>query len=401
MIGKGRCRCCRSVQYWRKPARGMAGVPRVTRLLSVLLVLGWQGPRRAVDTSGDRCHRAPARGQRSQPAGGVGQRCRQYRAAHVEWRRQLGAAGQPDNGPARFSRRRRHRCSDRLCSEHRSWPASRIYRTNDAGARWDLQFTNTDPEAFFDGMAFWDADHGVAVSDSVKGTFVIIRTDDGGRTWVRVKADALPQALPNEGAFAASGTSVAVFGPAARLDRDWRRRPGTRAAHDRRVGGRGRWPTRRFPPAASAGIFSIAFHDSLHGVIVGGDHAKEEQAIDNVAVTSDGGVTWAPPRGRGLSGFRSVVAPVPATAGTFIALGPRGGDISTDDGLTWSPMAGEGADTFSAAPGTSTGWAAGAGGRIARLTFGGVDCRSVQGAWTGRAEAPRPTRLPARALRAR
>ena len=98
---------------------------------------------------------------------------------------------------------------------------------------------------------------------------------------------------------------------------------------------------------------------------------RRSEAIDNVAVTSDGGVTWAPPRGRGLSGFRSVVAPVPATAGTFIALGPRGGDISSDDGLTWSRMAGEGADTFSAAPGTSTGWAAGAGGRIARLTFGG------------------------------
>jgi photosystem II stability/assembly factor-like uncharacterized protein len=123
----------------------------------------------------------------------------------------------------------------------------------------------------------------------------------------------------------------------------------------------------------SAGIFSIAFRDSQHGVVVGGDHAKEDQAIDNVAVTADGGVTWARPRGRGLSGFRSVVAHVPATNGTFIALGPRGGDVSTDDGQTWSPLAGAGADTFSAAPGTFTGWAAGAGGRIVRLTFGRME----------------------------
>jgi photosystem II stability/assembly factor-like uncharacterized protein len=249
--------------------------------------------------------------------------------------------------------------------------ASRIYRTTDAGARWDLQFTNTDPEAFFDALAFWDADHGVAVSDSVKGAFVIIRTDDGGRTWARVKAAALPQALPNEGAFAASGTSVAVFGQ--RLG--W---IGTGAATRARVlrttdGGRS-WQVADTPLRAgpSAGIFSIAFRDSRHGVIVGGDHAKEEQAIDNVAVTSDGGVTWAPPRGGRLSGFRSVVAHVPAIPGTFVALGPLGGDISSDDGQTWSPLVGDGADTFSVAPGTAIGWAAGAGGRIARLTLGAL-----------------------------
>ena len=252
--------------------------------------------------------------------------------------------------------------------------ASRIYRTNDAGARWDLQFTNSEPEAFFDAMAFWDADHGLAVSDSVKGAFVIIRTEDGGRTWRRVQAGALPAALPNEGAFAASGTSVAVL--SGRLA--W---IGTGAASRARVlrtsdAGRS-WQVADTPVRAgpSAGIFSIAFRDARHGVIVGGDHAEEDAAIENVAVTTDGGVTWAPPRGRGLSGFRSVVAHVPATAGTFVALGPRGGDISTDDGHTWGPLPGDGADTFSAAPRTGTGWAAGAGGRIARLVLRGPEVK--------------------------
>jgi photosystem II stability/assembly factor-like uncharacterized protein len=249
--------------------------------------------------------------------------------------------------------------------------ASRIYRTNDAGARWDLQFTNVDPDAFFDGMAFWDADHGVAVSDAVQGAFIVIRTGDGGRTWVRVQADALPPALPNEGAFAASGTSVAVF--AQRLA--WIATGAASRARVLRTTDAGRsWQAVETPVRAgpSAGIFSIAFRDSQHGVVVGGDHAKEDQAIDNVAVTADGGVTWARPSGRGLSGFRSVVAHVPATDGTFIALGPCGGDVSTDDGQTWSPLAGDKADTFSAAPGTFTGWAAGAGGQIVRLTFAGV-----------------------------
>ena len=35
-------------------------------------------------------------------------------------------------------------------------PASRIYKTTDAGADWTLQFTNEDPKGFFDAMAFWD-----------------------------------------------------------------------------------------------------------------------------------------------------------------------------------------------------------------------------------------------------
>src|SRR5262245_32130334 len=33
---------------------------------------------------------------------------------------------------------------------------SRIYKTGDGGQTWQLQFTNRNPKAFFDAMAFWD-----------------------------------------------------------------------------------------------------------------------------------------------------------------------------------------------------------------------------------------------------
>src|SRR5678816_1952516 len=56
----------------------------------------------------------------------------------------------------------------------------------------------------------------------------------------------------------------------------------------------------------SSGIFSIAFRDAKNGVIVGGDYTKEKEAVENVAITNDGGATWT--LGSGLSGFRSVVA---------------------------------------------------------------------------------------------
>src|SRR6266849_3379403 len=90
--------------------------------------------------------------------------------------------------------------------------ASRIYKTEDGGKTWTLQFKNEDPKAFYDAMSFWDAAHGIVIGDSVDGKFCILTTANGGRDWVRVPASGLPPALPNEGAFAASGTNIALVG---------------------------------------------------------------------------------------------------------------------------------------------------------------------------------------------
>src|SRR5262249_10263606 len=88
--------------------------------------------------------------------------------------------------------------------------ASRVYKTTDGGARWRLQYTS--PDAFLDAMAYWDASHGIGVGDSIDGRFQILVTSDGGTTWMPAPPAGLPPALPNEGAFAASGTNVAVYG---------------------------------------------------------------------------------------------------------------------------------------------------------------------------------------------
>jgi photosystem II stability/assembly factor-like uncharacterized protein len=246
-----------------------------------------------------------------------------------------------------------------------SGDSSRIYKTADAGRTWTLQFTNTDPKAFFDAMAFWDATRGLAFSDSVDGTLVILRTDNGGLDWTRVPADNLPQAVDNEGAFAASGTNIAVFG----RDEAWIGTSRSRVLHTA-DGGR-TWTAVSTPLASgqSAGIFSIAFRDARHGVVVGGDYRKEAEAIDNAAITSDGGRTWT--LVRGLSGFRSVVSYVPgASTPTLIAIGPQGADQSTDDGRTWTPLAGSsGLHTFSFAKRHAIGWGAGEQGRIMRLGY--------------------------------
>jgi len=243
--------------------------------------------------------------------------------------------------------------------------SSRIYKTNDGGAHWDLQFANTDPKVFLDAMSFWDADHGIAFSDSVDGRFVILTTANGGRSWERVPADRLPAALQGEGAFAASGTNVALLG----RDQAWVGTTASRVLHSS-DGGRS-WTVANTPLATgqATGIFSIAFRDAQHGVVVGGDYRKESEAVDNAATTSDGGATWSLVRDRSLSGFRSVVAWLPRTTGAVLALGPSGADWSSDDGRTWTRIEAEGFDTLSVAPGGSVAWAAGQGGRITKLTF--------------------------------
>jgi photosystem II stability/assembly factor-like uncharacterized protein len=239
--------------------------------------------------------------------------------------------------------------------------ASRIYKTLDAGTSWTQSFQNEDPKGFFDAMAFWDANRGIAVSDSNAGAFYIITTNDGGKTWTRVPSDKLPAALDNEGAFAASGTNVTVrpgghvwFGTGAAAR--------SRVLHSADFGRT--WTISETPMKSgqSSGIYSVAFRDTTHGVIVGGDYSKESEAIDNAAITSDGGKTWT--LVNGLTGFRSVVAHVPGSQSSWLAVGPQGSDLSTDDGKTWTKIDGPGFHTFSFAPGKTIGWGSGARGAI-------------------------------------
>ena len=235
---------------------------------------------------------------------------------------------------------------------------SRVYKTNDSGSHWTLQFTNPDPKGFFDSIAFYDARHGILLGDPVDGHFVILTTADGGKTWLR---QAGPQALAGEGAFAASGTCLITHG----RSEAWFGTGGIGGARVFHSRDRGQtWNVAQTPvrnDAASAGIFSLAFSNGRHGIAVGGDYTKPSESRHNIAITSNGGRTWMEPAGPPPQGYRSVVVYVPNRK-MWIAAGTTGSDISYDDGNSWQQFD-HGA--FNAVSFRATGFAAGPDGRIA------------------------------------
>lgn len=212
--------------------------------------------------------------------------------------------------------------------------ASRIYKTIDGGANWKLQITNPDKEGFWDAMAFWDAKHGVVFGDPVNGKFQAYITKDGGETWLPIEG---PEALPNEGGFAASGTCLSVSGK----NDIWFATGGAATSRVLHSSNRGKtWSASDTPLLANAppkGLFSVVFRNALEGIAVGGDYTQANGEGLNTVMSNDGGKSWKAANAL-PQGFLSVVVTVPKAAKTYVSAGLAGSRSSIDAGLTWSEM---------------------------------------------------------------
>lgn len=227
---------------------------------------------------------------------------------------------------------------------------SRIYKTTDAGKSWILQFTDERPGFFLDALACKSPTHCFALSDPVDGKFLVLATTDG-RHWKELPRDKMPAALPTEGAFAASGTSIALcnneiyFGTGG---------PAARVFHS---ADRGRsWIAVETPMASgnvSSGIFSLACR-GRHVLALGGDYKNSDRDDRVAAYSDDHGNTWHladhPP-----NGYRSAVALASRTA---LAVGPNGEDFSLDYGVHWKSVDTLSLNAVTISP-DGRGWAAG------------------------------------------
>jgi photosystem II stability/assembly factor-like uncharacterized protein len=163
----------------------------------------------------------------------------------------------------------------------------RIYKTEDEGAHWTIQFTNTTVNAFYDCFAFWTPDRGIAHSDSVNGVFPDIRTTNG-KAWESI-AGNMPAALSGEASFSSSGTCITTQG----RQNAWITTGGSSVSRilATRDGGN-TWNAYDTPLVsnANAGGFSVAFRDPWHGIVGGGDLTND--SATQAATSNDGGRSW-------------------------------------------------------------------------------------------------------------
>ncbi len=243
--------------------------------------------------------------------------------------------------------------------------ASRIYRTDDGGVTWKLILTNPVPEGFWDAIAFWDKDKGILFGDPVKGSFQVYMTNDGGRSWQEIASKGI-EAMPNEGAFAASGTCLAVAGSSDA----WIATGGSatsRVFHSPDGGKTWRASSTPIPAGAAArGVFSVAFLNPKEGFAAGGDYKETRMAGTNGAFTTDGGASWTPVQ-VAPAGYMSVVMPVPGAPRALVAAGLAGSGYSLNAGRNWTELDKTPMNTVGFASPTQ-GWAVGPKGLLMKYT---------------------------------
>jgi photosystem II stability/assembly factor-like uncharacterized protein len=254
----------------------------------------------------------------------------------------------------------------------------RIYKTEDGGETWTMQFQNQLAGAFYDCFAFWTPTRGISHSDSVNGVFPDIRTTDG-KTWQSISGN-MPPALPGEFSFAASGTCVATQG----ANNAW---IGTGGGSVSRIlattDGANTWAAYDTPivSSASAGVFTVDFRDGLNGIVGGGDLDPSDPDNARTATSGDGGKTWtltnAPPvTGAifGLSYVRQIGTCKDAlcqeTARYVVVTADSGGAAWTpDEGTTWYVLPGVTGCWAVAFASPNAGWLVGTGGQIIKIAF--------------------------------
>jgi photosystem II stability/assembly factor-like uncharacterized protein len=249
--------------------------------------------------------------------------------------------------------------------------ASRVVRTTDGGATWQTTWTNADPAAFYDCLAFWPDRPGVgfAFSDAVPraGGHVlpIVRTEDRGQTWTRVDPARVPPAREEEGGYASSG-ACAVAGPGGE---GWIVTNGGPGEGDRdrifATSDYGQtWTAREVPIGSADGAVGLAAAAWTPGVRYVGLLGTVD---GTVLLRSDGGGrTWTRLEGVGLEQVYGLAAQTTSGAVRVAASGPGGLSHSADGGQTWRVLTD--AELWTLAPHPEGGFvAAGRGGVVARV----------------------------------
>jgi photosystem II stability/assembly factor-like uncharacterized protein len=206
-----------------------------------------------------------------------------------------------------------------------------LFKTGNQGLM-ELVYQEDEEGVFYDAMSFWNNMEGLAVGDEMNGCLSILITRDGGNTWQKMPCSELPEAIPEEGAFAASNTNIAISG-----DHTWIGTTESRIFYSPDKGQS--WdifttPIKNSEP--TEGIYTLDFYNDQLGVALGGDYTKPDSMNGNKALTRDGGKTWKLLADGNIPGYKSCVQFVPSGGGKeMVAVGFTGITYSQDFGDSW------------------------------------------------------------------
>lgn len=196
-------------------------------------------------------------------------------------------------------------------------------------------------KVFYDSLAFWNENEGIAMGDPTENCLSILITRDGGNIWTKVACSQLPKTEDGEAGFAASNTNIALYG-----DHVWIASGGKRARVFHSADKGNTWEVFNTPIVqgkAMTGIYSIRFYNEEIGVIFGGDWENKSFNEGNKALTKDGGKTWKLIANGEGPGYRSSVTFVPNSNGNgIVAVGSPGISYSQDAGDSWKELSKEG-----------------------------------------------------------
>lgn len=216
--------------------------------------------------------------------------------------------------------------------------SSRIYLFNAEENAYQETYVMPHAEGFLNTIEFWDDQRGIAFGDSFDGQLFALSTSDGGHSWSRIDPSKMPDAGEGEGGFAASGTCISV----QTKGKAW---IATGAGGNSRIlftpdfGESWQFYENPIIKGTAAGVTSINMLNTQVGVIVGGDLSITDQYTDNVAITTDGGKTWAltdQPITKGAF-YGSTITMIGGKK-VILASGPKGLDYSFDLGQSWSNL---------------------------------------------------------------
>ena len=239
-----------------------------------------------------------------------------------------------------------------------------ILKTTDGGKSWMDVYRPLNPDAFLDGFDFWDDKTGICYGDPLNGHFIIATTTDG-INFTETDTASIPHVDKGTAAFAASGTGIqcmkkgtAFFVTGGEQSLLFLTQDYGKTWHF--------YETPMQKGYQSSGIYSVLFKDEKNGYIIGGDYTQDKSVTDNFYYTANGGKSWK----KSLTmpnGYRSCVEELGVDK--LIACGTSGVDIYSIKNKEWLNISTKNFNTVQKLNSGNAVYLAGSDGKVGKITW--------------------------------